>query len=46
MPGTPIDIESALKKKARDEPEVYKRYIEAEARSGIQRATLPPVATE
>ncbi len=46
MPGTPIDIESALKKKARDEPEVYKRYIEAEARSGIQRATLPPVACD
>lgn len=46
MPGTPIDIESALKKKARDEPEVYKHYIEAEARSGIKRETLPPVACD
>jgi hypothetical protein len=45
-PATPFDIESALEDKRRSEPQVHARYIAEEARSGIDRATLPKLACD
>ncbi len=45
-PATPFEIESALAQKLREEPQVHARYIAGEARSGIDRATLPKRACD
>ncbi len=45
-PATPLDIEAALKEKRLKEPKVHARYLAEEARSGIHRSTLPPVACD
>lgn len=45
-PATPLDIEAALKEKRLKDPKVHARYLAEEARSGIHRSTLPPVACD
>lgn len=45
-PATPLDINAALAQKRIDAPEVYEAYVREEARSGIRRETLPPVACD
>lgn len=45
-PATPLDINRALAEKQRDNPRVHARYLAEEARSGIDRASLPPVACD
>ncbi|MFY7857084.1 MAG: CHAP domain-containing protein [Rubrivivax sp.] len=45
-PATPFDITSALVRKQREEPAVHARYLAEEARSGIDRSTLPKLACD
>jgi hypothetical protein len=45
-PATRLDIDAALEEKRRKDPRVHARYLAEEARSGIHRSTLPPVACD
>jgi hypothetical protein len=45
-PATPLDIDAALEEKRRTDPKVHARYVAEEARSGIDRSTLPPLACD